>query len=252
MQVRLTKLEIRFQGFEAQLFNPQRPTVGSPSTPTSDRGCRLPDFHHGAGHKMLQYWPRLRVKLTLPTVDILSFVKDAERDDSVAIACQNWTSFDDRTAFGLALTRAHENLQSSLTHMPLSVFTLLTYSDVFTSAAAVTHLSQYLESYQQTPVAEFCNQIPLASLLLSGIALWYSGANDVATEEQDRHAAQVCLRAGLSRLWQIYAEPEEVMLPLSICYSQILLYMHAQPYAALGLLKATDTTLDRLQRRSFK
>lgn len=85
---RLAHVEARLQALEAQ---PTAATV-SPGLPLALRSADgnldyalVPDFHTAAGHKIVQYWSRLRVKLTIPNLHPFTYLKEADQADKTLI-----------------------------------------------------------------------------------------------------------------------------------------------------------------------
>lgn len=87
----------------------------------------MPDFHHGACHKMLQYWSRLRLRLTIPDFNILTYLQEADsRDERFTLLA---LTSNDCNLIPALLRRAEDKLrdtkQKALQQLPSSLAALL-------------------------------------------------------------------------------------------------------------------------------
>jgi hypothetical protein len=159
---RLTQAEAQIELVEQERLSrvevdPVRGSHSSPQLPTD--GSRIPDLHTAAGHKILQYWPRLRVKLT-PDLEPFTFLKTADHEDKFLTSL----ALDAEQDFELLPTiQALEKLYDNLFNLPLSFVDLVKTSAHFSREHI---LAPFFEARLQSQATFDLRNCPLESLLV--------------------------------------------------------------------------------------
>ncbi|KAF4629864.1 hypothetical protein G7Y89_g8279 [Cudoniella acicularis] len=237
---RLGSAEARIELLEERLGrygNNGAPVAHNPLPPTSD-SLRIPDLHTAAGHKILQYWPRLRVKLTIPGIEPFQFLKVADHGD---LSLTNLV-LEERQEFELApIISSLEELYERFAEIPLFIVDLLRVSPYFSREHILEPLYQAQKVHHSVlNLRDCCIEL----LLMQTIAAAYAAA-DVGGSFP---SSAVCLKLALDQLWKLYAQPDEYTIPLTLCFVQILLYFFARPFHVLGMLQALKPALSRFEQ----
>ncbi|GKZ28958.1 hypothetical protein AbraIFM66950_002205 [Aspergillus brasiliensis] len=119
----LETAEARIENLENQVLA-RVPTVVTNHEDYGDAAPALPRFHHGANHKILQYWSRLRVQMTLPDIDVLSYVAVAETSDMASGPAMEARRSGSVVSFA-CVKLALETLDHELHQLPITLGTAL-------------------------------------------------------------------------------------------------------------------------------
>ncbi|KAE9366820.1 hypothetical protein N431DRAFT_548543 [Stipitochalara longipes BDJ] len=193
------------------------PTSAHNSLQISTDDSRLPDLHTAAGHKILQYWPRLRVKLTLG-LEPFTFLKAADEEDALlkglVLAAEQEFEL-------LPIIWSLENFYENLFEFPLSLVDLL----------------------KTTLNLRECS---IEFLLLQTVAARLMATNAV---DPALPSSETCFKLALESSWKFSSKSDEYAIPLALCFAHILLYFFARPFHTLGMLQAIKPGVDRFDKR---
>lgn len=223
-----------------------RRALSAPDPDESD----IPAFHHGAGHKVLQYWPRLRVKLTMTNVNVLTFLKDLDREDAFLFRRAN-----DFETFPLhvPLGSAHQALTSfyeAITDLPIPLASLLMSCELFHKDRILPSLPSISDHPSIAQGSLGVRDLAIEELLVYSLALRETPDAARAFAFSSNETSEACFKTGLERLWELYAESEERAVPLMLGFAQVFLYIFARPFHALGLSQNIYIVIDGLLKRS--
>ncbi|KAL1969238.1 hypothetical protein VTN77DRAFT_492 [Rasamsonia byssochlamydoides] len=240
---RLELLEERLLAIEAE--RTRNGYVREEQNHRSDTLFRIPEFHHGAGHKILQYWSRLRVKLTIPDVDVLRYLKDADNQDTRFMDILPADVVQAELPLSLA-SQCLRTWDETLSDLPITFVMLLRSCAFFPDRISRQDelLSNRLQNGDQ--VLRLCD-LPLEELLI------YTIAFRSLPEQADSTGcapSEICFTLALQRLWTVHLEPDEVAVRLMLMVAHIFLYLFAKPFHALGMIQSIDPAIDRLSRRT--
>ena len=251
MLSRLARAEARIEALEKQapVPLPEVQHLNPPPVPVEEvggvAGSLLPEFHHGANHKILQYWSRLRVQMTVPDIHVLSYIKDAEAADMLGSSSGH--GHYSGALFQVSLARqALQTLNTQLHRLPIALSVILTQCRLYQD----TQHSINLELARRTSAHEhptLCiSDLPTDELILYSIAfkLLSHGAGSAASYASE--AASACFLRVLDRLWEILMLDDEEALTFLFTLTVLHLDFFHQPFHALGVLKIMDPILERL------
>lgn len=250
---RLAATESHMQLLEQRLaIEAVRPSQGvrrALSAPDPDESD-IPAFHHGAGHKVLQYWPRLRVKLTMANVNVLTFLKDLDREDAFLFRrANNLETFQ----LQVPIASAHQALTSfydSITDLPIPLASLLTSCELFYKDRILRPLHSISDHPSITQGPLDVRDLAIEELLVYSLAFRETPTAVRAFAFSSNDTSEAWFKMGLERLWELYAEPEERAVPLMLGFAHVLLYVFARPFHALGLSQNIYIVIDGLLKRS--
>lgn len=246
MLSRFAAIEGRIDTLEEHLSRPEesRP-IDTPVQPQSVRPAasssliRIPEFHHGAGHKVLQYWSRLRVHLTIPNVNVLQFLKNAEDQDKQFT--KNLPPDTSQAVLHWSLANDCLHCWNDITsHIPIG-FSVLLESSIFFSSEHISSMLDSLSDYRQNHASggPQVGELPLEDLLVYTIGLrWLL--------DENAEMPNICFTLALQHLWRVQMEADEVAIPYLLVIAHIFLYTYAMPSHALGILQIADAAINRL------
>ncbi|KAF7167778.1 hypothetical protein CNMCM6106_003221 [Aspergillus hiratsukae] len=247
---RLASAEARIETLENQV--PARlPKSDNPLENVGVAGYALPEFHHGANHKILQYWSRLRVQMTVPDINVLSYIKDAEAADM----CGSRSGNPEHPGALIELSLAKQALQTldhQLHQLPIALAMMLTtcrfYQDKELSIGVALAPGT---SNNQEPALRICN-LPTDELLLYAIAFKVLSNEPSCPTSYASETAEACFSRALDRLWDIFLLDDEEAMELLLILTILHLDFFHQPFHALALLKISDHIMERLLRDGNK
>lgn len=242
---RFAAIEGRIDTLEEHLSRPEEPRlIDTPvqpqsAPPVSTSFKRIPEFHHGAGHKVLQYWSRLRVHLTIPNVNVLQFLKNAEDNDKQVT--KNLPPEISQVVLPWSLANDCLHCWNDITsHLPIG-FSVLLESSIFFSNDHISFMLNSLSPYRQNNGSggPQVGELPFEDLLIYTIGLrWLL--------DEDADIPNICFTLALQHLWRVQMEADEVMIPYLLVVAHIFLYTYAMPSHALGILQIVDAAIERL------
>ncbi|KAE8151356.1 hypothetical protein BDV25DRAFT_95835 [Aspergillus avenaceus] len=240
---RLKGLENRVDKIEEQMSSSDTSQVtvsgfnNASKEPADTSADRIPEFHHAAGHKMLHYWSRLRVHLTIPGVDVLSFLKQAE-DQETRFANFPHRKIADTVIPWLDATNCFQLWSRATTQMPVGVSILLR---TLFSGVQIDRLRGSL--YRSPNMAG--DGVRLAELPVEG-ALLYAIASRSLRTPQSNEISHICFSIVLQNLWRVQMEPDDIAVPFLLVVAHMFLYMYAMPFHALRMLHMVDPAVSRM------
>jgi hypothetical protein len=214
-------------------------------TKLSSKFHRIPEFHHGAGHKVLQYWSRLRVHLTIPNVEVLRYLKYVEDDD---------VQFRETLPSGSSHVQIPLSVASDcllawpeiISQLPISFFTILRISTFFSADRIASFMENLAISIQHNVTGVQLNDLSLEEILVYTIALRWVRMADAGAHD----LSHSCFMVVLQRLWQVHMAPDSVAVPFLLVIAHVFLYVYASPFRALGILQIVDPAINRLLSHS--
>jgi hypothetical protein len=241
-EARLELLEARLLAVEASSTRNQRGQEEQIHRP--DKLFRIPEFHHGAGHKVLQYWSRLRVQLTLSDVDVLCFLKDADNQDTRFFRIPPVDLI--QTALPLSLaSQCLRTWDEILSELPIS-FVMLLNNCAFSRDGIARQEEMLSDRMQNRDEGMPLSDLPLDALLFYTIA--FRSLSEQPSSTLD--LSETCFTMALQHLWRVHLEPDEIAAPLMLIVAHIFLYLFARPFHALGMIQSIDSAIDRLLKRT--
>jgi hypothetical protein len=239
---RLTQTEARIELLEQGRLN----QADANTTPIVHRvlqfsadDSRIPDLHTAAGHKILQYWPRLRVKLTID-LEPFTFLKTADHEDTFLTSLV----LDSRQEFKLLpIIQSLDNLYENLSDLPLSFVDVLKASEYFSRDHI---LEPFYEAGRLNQPIFNLRECSIESLLVQTIAVSHMPAGPAKLPHPSPEA---CFKMALDSFWNLSSEPDEYAIPLTICFAQIFLYFFARPFHALGMLQGVTSAIIKFEER---
>ncbi|KAN0092135.1 hypothetical protein V8E51_017982 [Hyaloscypha variabilis] len=229
-----------------ELLEQERSNRNEPSTQdahnqlqVSTDDSKIPDLHTAAGHKILQYWPRLRVKLTLD-LEPLTFLKVADEEDTYLTGLVLGAEQEFEL---LPIIRSLENLYDNLLDLPLSLIDLLKTSQYFFKEHILEPLYEGRGEHQMVLDLRHCS---IELLLLRTVAV-----RSVATDAADSAlpSSETCFKLALESFWKLQSKSDDSVIPLTLCFAHIHLYFFARPFHALGMLQAVTPAIHRFDKR---
>jgi hypothetical protein len=249
----LTAIEGRLETLEENITRsrPEETSVTSSvllpqeNRQVSSKYHRIPEFHHGAGHKVLQYWSRLRVHLTIPNVDVLRYLKYVEDDD---------TQFTETLPAGASHVQIPLSVASDCLHgwpgiisqLPISFYEILRISTFFSTDRITSFIDNLAISIQHNVTGLRLSDLSLEELLINTIALRWVRMDDAGA----RDLSHSCFMVVLQRLWQVHMAPDSVVVPFLLVIAHVFLYIYASPFRAQGILQIVDPAVNRLLSHS--
>lgn len=234
-------IEARLDTLEKQQPLSRQPSPQQQQSPykcVSSKPQKIPDFHHGAGHKILQYWSRLRIHLNVPNMDVLRLLEDAEKQD-VKIK----KPFQRLEELYIPLSLANESLRlwsSTVNHLPISFFMLMT-SGVLFSVEQFLALREMISSTIHSGLEDLrLSDFSATEMLILLVAL------RSLPESRGSNQSDICFNWLLQQLWRVQIEPDQMVIPFILAVAHVFLYTYAMPFHALGMLQIVDSAITRM------
>ncbi|PMD33881.1 hypothetical protein L207DRAFT_535128 [Hyaloscypha variabilis F] len=213
---RLAQAEARIELLEQERSNRNEPSTRDAHNQlqVSTDDSRIPDLHTAAGHKILQYWPRLRVKLTLD-LEPLTFLKVADEEDTYLTGLVLGAEQEFEL---LPIIRSLENLYDNLLDLPLSLIDLLKISQYFFKEHILEPLYEGRGEHQTMLDLRYCS---IEFLLLQTVAV-----RSAVTEAADSAlpSSETCFKLALESFWKLQSKSDDSVIPLTLCFAHIHLY----------------------------
>jgi hypothetical protein len=205
---------------------------------------RVPGFHTGAACKILQYWPRLRVNLTIPGANPLVYLRVADSEDQRLVR----PALKDRMLMETNPSSAIEFLDgfyNSFHELPILWVDLLMASTYFSRERILgaLHNASRIQG-DGRPIIDLA-LLPIEVLLILTMSVSSSVQPD-SPGSSTNPTFDTYFTLALERMWTLYSEPEEYSVPLLLSFVQILLHLFARPFHAFGILRAVDSMIIRI------
>lgn len=196
---------------------------------------KMPEFHHGASHKILQYWSRLRVNLTIPDVEVLTFLRNTE-DKALFVEPTPTETMKTTLPVSLA-TDCLRRWETHVSQLPVSFAMLLRTGGTWFSTDRIMALCD---------AQRFGDKFLHLNSLSVDESLIYAIAMRWAQDPLGPEVADFCFRMVLQRLWRVQMEADLVVVPALLVVAHLFLYAYAMPFQALAILQIIDPVLTRL------
>lgn len=246
MLSRLASVEARIETLENQLPAGLSQVSTNPLDDVGDVGSPLPEFHHGANHKILQYWSRLRVQMTVPGIHVLSYIKNAEAADMRS--SPSGKAEQQIASIPLSLVKqALQTLDDQLHKLPIALEMLLTTCRLYQDKEPSIGLALARRVSNNEELDFRIDSLPTNELLLCVIALKVLSNDSVCTTPYVSETADIYFSRALDRMWNIFLSDDEEAMELLLTLSIIHLDLFHQPLHALGLLRIMDHIMERLR-----
>ena len=199
-----------------------------------------PALHTAAAYKMLNCWPRLRLQLTLPGVQAMTYLKHSDESDPSLVRPVKLTA-SPRMFYPTAVT-SFKYLYDHSIELPFPLPELVRSS----SQTSAEHILATIPGYGQhaDDEGEFeLEELSIEHLILLSIVLPLSTRNHP-------HVASSCFEAALQRHWTLHAKGETDLIRVSLMIVTCLVHQWARPFHALGILQSVQAALERLWTKS--
>nr|OQO28432.1 hypothetical protein B0A51_02981 [Rachicladosporium sp. CCFEE 5018] len=195
---------------------------GSKARHTDDDGAfqriPMPNFHTAASHKMYQYWPRLRINLSLDGFDPLQYQRQCDVSSVFSVKWLSPQEADASLVDGIA-----DAAQSTVRVSIVAEYVQRMYHQTNLVPQTITYFLQMTSTYSLQSALEQLprsgdnlgyvklSDLSLTTLLLLSVAFQYltpDPTNDFGTTATSR----ACFQLALSRIWTLHSQDEEVNL----------------------------------------
>lgn len=200
---------------------------------------KVPEFHHAAAHKMFHYWSKLRINLTIPNVEPLTFLKQVDDADNLLFASNFESTVPAEIAISVVI-RGIESLFENLDRLPFVLRHLLTYGQL-SNELCLDIFKHYLIASPGYDIALQFKDQTAEELLLQTVALKHLAS--VTSDPSLSQKADLCFRYALERMWIMQAQQNAQALPFKFLFVIILLYLYGRPFHALGLLQCLESLI---------
>lgn len=250
VMTRLADVEARMQALEAQ----STAATHSPGLPLALRSADgdldyalVPDFHTAAGHKIVQYWSRLRVKLTIPKLHPFTYLKEADQADKTLIPGAHQRDLDLDLPSALSFV---DKFFERTDDLPVALVELVVTSSKFTKANMLESLYRAVYHRQGQASAINFSLCPIEVLLVVAVGCRF----DNIVDQDGLHRPSLSesyFAAALRNMWRLSAESEDYALTVKLFVAQLFIYYFSRPFHALGLLQEIGPAIDRMERKAL-
>lgn len=200
---------------------------------------QMPLFHTAATHKMLLYWPRISMALTVRDADPLKYVEETHSLGVPPLV------HDDRTEVDFDIVQILlRQAEQSCTGIDYLLFDLLhRYSNVLTS------LRQPLSPAVSSPANVVCRQFSCEQLLAINLAA--RQARNLSDEESRAVSQRIrnwSSNNANTRLTELLFQSDDESAPFLLLAAHILM-SDAYPTGALKIIQAAGDRLGRCSHR---
>ncbi|OQN95401.1 hypothetical protein B0A48_18580, partial [Cryoendolithus antarcticus] len=178
---------------------------------------------------MYQYWPRLRINLSLDGFDPLQYQRHCKLNDHLAVRehAQLILGRRSRLRKPIALRMYHQT-----NFVPQTITYFLQMTSTFSLQSAWEQLPRSGDNLGHVKLSD----LSLTTLLLLSVAFQYlipDPTNDFSTSATSR----ACFQLALSRLWTLHSQDKEVNLTSKMMVAVQLIIIYGRPFHALGILR---------------
>lgn len=176
------------------------------------------------------------------TLDLepFTFLKVADDEDTYLTGLVLGTELEFEL---LPIIRSLENLYDNLLDLPLSLVDLLKTSPYFFKEHILEPLYEGRGEHQTMFDLRHCS---IELLLLQTVAV-SSAATDAA--DSALPSSETCFKLALESFWKLQSKSDDSVIPLTLCFAQILLYFFGRPFHALGMLQFVTPAIHRFDKR---
>jgi hypothetical protein len=205
----------------------------------------MPSFHTSASHKLYQYWPRLRINLSLDGFDPLQFQRQCdEADHSLE---QNLADAADATVRPHIIVEYVQRLYHQTNLVPQTIIFLLQMTPTYSLQNAMSQIPMrkpddgggYLK----------LSELSMTLLLLLSVAFHYLSP-DPSSDYGTTASSWKCFQLALTRLWTVHSQAEDFMLNTKLMVAVQLQIMYGRPFHAIGILRQVGLSLTSTWTRS--
>lgn len=234
---RLAEIEARLQAIDQSQSDSG--SVFSPKESSSVGLPRMPDLHTAAAHKMMQYWPRLRLKMDIPRLEPLQYLRLVDDADEFFYHLHAELSKDYTIPLS-RITTALENLYDQLDQLPFVFQYLFQLCSQFSQPFIAKSLTNHQSGSPGSKIMDIRQQSP-EELLVQTVAFKY-----LASQRSDKswnHKANICFSQALQWMWHIASRSEVQIIGTKLMFIIIMLYCYGRPFHAFGWLKALEVPI---------
>lgn len=247
---RLNAVEFRLAALEQQKQSPSGTMTRHASVAYGDedgafKRVPMPSFQTSAAHKLYQYWPRLRINLSLDGFDPLQFQRQCdEADHSLE---HNLAEAADATVRPRIIAEYVQRLYHQTNLVPQTIIYLLQMTPTYSQAAAMQQIPALKPGDEMRYVK--LGDLPLTLLLLLSVAFHYLSP-DPSSDYGTTASSWKCFQIALTRLWTVHSQAEDYMLNTKLMVAVQLQIMYGRPFHAIGLLRQVGLSLSSPWTRS--
>lgn len=209
------------------------------------RRAPMPSFHTSAAHKLYQYWPRLRINLSLDGFDPLQFQRQCDEADHNLE--HNLAEAAEATVRPHLIVDYLQRLYHQTNLVPQTIIYLLQMTQTYSLQAALSQIPVRKPEEDMGYIK--LSDLPLSVLLLLSVAFHYLSP-DPSTDFGTTASSWKCFQLALTRLWTVHSQAEDYMLNSKLMVAVQLQIMYGRPYHALGLLRQVGLSLSSTWTRS--
>jgi hypothetical protein len=220
-------------------------SVGFPEEDGAFKRVPMPSFHTSASHKLYQYWPRLRINLSLDGFDPLQFQRQCdEADHSLE---QNLAEAAEATVRSHLVVEYVQRLYHQTNLVPQTIIYLLQMTSTYSLQTAMSQVP-VRKSDEDTGYIKL-SDLSLTLLLLLSVAFHYLSP-DPSSDYGTTASSWKCFQLALTRLWTVHSQAEDFMLNSKLMVAVQLQIMYGRPFHAIGLLRQVGLSLSSTWTRS--
>ncbi len=199
---------------------------------------KIPEFHHAAAHKMLHYWSKLRINLTVPDLEPLKFLRQVDDADKGLFAQDLESNVPAEIPLSIVI-RGIELIFENISQLPFVLRHLFTYAGL-SHEVCLDIFKRYLHTSSRDSTIIFNTQ-SIEELLLQTISLKH-----LAILRKDpvlSQKADLCFRLALRQVLDMQTQQAPQALPFKFLFVIILLYVYGRPFHSLGLLQSFESLI---------
>jgi hypothetical protein len=243
-------VEYRLLALEQQKASPpasmaRHTSIVYPEEDGAFKRVPMPSFHTSACHKLYQYWPRLRINLSLDGFDPLQFQRQCdEADHSLE---QNLAEAAEATVRSHLIEEYIQRLYHQTNLVPQTIIYLLQMTSTYSLQTALSQIPLRKSDEEMGYVK--LSDLSLTLLLLLSVAFHYL-TPDPSTDYGTTASSWKCFQLALTRLWTVHSQAEDFMLNSKLMVAVQLQIIYGRPFHAIGLLRQVGLSLSSTWTRS--
>lgn len=197
---------------------------------THDKFLWCPDLHTATAYKMINCWPRLRLRLTLPGVTAMTYMKASDESDTSLVKPSKHSIYTRIMAHDVITSL--EYFYGHLSELPFPLPELVLSSPLTSAGQVLASLSGREQQVDDDTGIEL-DEHSLVVLLILSVVLPLSASHDP-------QLAKVCFTTVMQRHWIIHAQAETNVICISLMIVTCLIHQWAKPFHALGILQSVQ------------